>query len=183
MSHQMSHPWHFQWGKWIIDYGIFRLRTTLKRIALGLDARADSAVPRPLGEQLTSHFDLRCNTRGDPRELCIYIYTCMCIYPGSPAHYKERTLTLMTRKYTYLWKNETEKMHVHNCICTYIYMRIHVTTCTLYKYIYINTHTYIYINIYIYIYTYVCIYIYKQTYIVIYAYNYIYIHKYIYIHI
>ena len=26
MSCQMSHLWHFQWGKWIMDYGIFRIR-------------------------------------------------------------------------------------------------------------------------------------------------------------
>ena len=30
MSHQMSLLEYFEWGKWIMDYGIFRLRPTLK---------------------------------------------------------------------------------------------------------------------------------------------------------
>jgi len=28
--HKMSHFWHFQWGKWKMDHGIFRLGPTLK---------------------------------------------------------------------------------------------------------------------------------------------------------
>ena len=28
----MLHQWHFQWGKWIMDYGIFRLGPTLSNI-------------------------------------------------------------------------------------------------------------------------------------------------------
>jgi len=32
-SQKMSHLWYFQWGKWIMDYGIFRLGQTLTPVA------------------------------------------------------------------------------------------------------------------------------------------------------
>jgi len=35
MSLQMSHLWHFQWGKWIMDYGMSRPGPTLSHVTHG----------------------------------------------------------------------------------------------------------------------------------------------------
>ena len=52
MSHQMSHLWHFQWEKWILDDGIFWLGPTL-RLSVFIDnprwqkSSLNTSNPRP----------------------------------------------------------------------------------------------------------------------------------------